>query len=145
MHQEHVVFAVARIERRREERATSQAVAQELIAIYSQDVDRADISRTLLRASRNGRLARSAGYTAEGGWFRYEYSLTAKGRSWLERLSESRSRGEEVGESEPEEGFVLNDDAAEPAKAWCAECDLAVGWEDRFCRSCGAEFDDGSQ
>jgi len=117
---------------------TSLEVTEGLAEHLDTEVDRADVSRTLLRATRGGRLRRYPGHTEDGGGFRYEYALTRKGSEWLRVLRERRQR-RRGGEDERLTSQPAEADAG-PTGSTCDQCDVTVASEDRFCRMCGVEF-----
>ncbi len=125
------------------------------------DLDVADVSRTLLRAQRNGRLFRHTSLS-DDGHFQYEYGIRRKGYQWLAHLARLRREtrdgprpGVDLDESEfpsPDaEGVDDTDGRTDGAwdiesgdddVAFCDVCDAAVSSDDRFCRMCGVRFDD---
>ena len=122
--------------------ATSSDVVEALSNELGVDVDLADVSRTLLRAMRNGRLWRRAGHTDPGNWFRYEYGVTRKGVEWLHVLA-SPSDGEAADDPDADAPSPPEDGKPAAGAAWerCGDCRTAVAPEDRFCRMCGTKFE----
>ena len=158
MRQHRVVEIVDRLQGAHGYAVTSSEVVEALS--YELDVvaNLADVSRTLLRATRNGRLWRRAGHTGQGGWFRYEYGVTRKGEEWLYLLSarwEMETDTDTDTDTDTEAGAEVantpeadalsppeDDDHLAPAD-WerCGDCSSGVASEDRFCRMCGTRFE----
>ena len=152
MTQRLVVAVVARLWRLHETRSTALEVTAELEALRGTEVDRADVSRTLLRAERNGRLSRREGHTTEGGWFHYEYAPTEKGLAWLDLLrvrrreeASRRTTSQEVAQSgmpSPGLGLAIDEStSASGADASCGDCGQSVSPDGRYCRHCGVELE----
>ena len=143
MEQFEVVAIVQALWNERMEFVTAQEVAEELEVRLDQQVHRADVSRTLMRATRNGRLCRAPGHTEQGGWFRYAYAPTAKGQDWM-RIVRARRRSAwlEDPARPPAEGPEGADhDPGEALAIACGDCDTEIADAEPSCPVCGEGFE----
>jgi hypothetical protein len=126
------------------------------------DLGIADVSRTLLRAQRNGRLFRHPSRT-DDGYFLYEYGIRRKGYRWLVYLArkgddasnqDASSLESHLGDADvaPLDADDVDESDSRNDGAWtvehggdgivfCDECEAAISEGDRFCRMCGVRFE----